>query len=404
MTGPLKTIWAFIDESGNLSLDIEKEGVSNLYVCAAIRIEADKLEGANQKVLRICHDEFNDAEIKSSRIGGKHNLRLKILKAIQDIDFSYLAIIVDKPRLYKDSGFRFPRTFYKYFHRFLHLELLKGNIDLHIKSDKFGRSDFQDSFKNYLNQNVALDLYTRWDHSFGNSIDHPMIQLADLIAGSLTYCFDPEKKSEYSSQFRQLLKNKELRIHPWPLESVPIQAESVEGLGEFDEAIREHNLNEVLKFRRDYEDSDDEDRRMQVAILVKLLLSIAFEEDEGAIVSQYLIEHLHRLDFTIKDDRELRQAVIGPLRDYGILITGRQDGYRLATKLADIDKFIHHDSTIIIPMLNRLRKARELILQYTNNQKDILQSDQHIELKRILDSVCDLSLDRMGSGINQEVE
>ena len=50
--------------------------------------------------------------------------------------------------------------------------------------------------------------------------------------------------------------------------------------------------------------------------------------------------------------------IIGGLRRAGIIISGSQNGYKLALSLKDIDEYLEHDKTIIIPMLSKLRSAQ----------------------------------------------
>jgi len=404
MTSPLQTIWAFIDESGNLSLETERDGVSNFYVCVAVRVTDANLETANETMLAISRDEFSGAEVKSHRIGGNHRRRLRILELIQDVEFSYVAVIVDKTRLYRDSGFQWQSTFYKYFHRFLYTELQKGNINLEIRSDDFGRTEFQEGFEKYLRDNHPPDLYSRWDHKFGDSREYPLVQLADLIAGSLTYCFDPDKRSDYSGQFRDLLKTKELQVKLWPLDIIPLPELSPDESGEYDDAVRHNNVTEALKFISTHEESEDEDRLRQVAVLQRLLFGITFEDDQGSIIGLRLMEHLDRLDLPVPSDRELRKAVIGPLRDYGLIITGRQDGYRLATSMSDIERYVRHDATIIIPMLKRLQRARVAAKNYTDNQYEILDGDHNLPLRTVLEAITELDLDRLSIDDEEDEE
>ncbi|MCC2548552.1 hypothetical protein LJY25_19040 [Hymenobacter sp. BT175] len=81
-----------------------------------------------------------------------------------------------------------------------------------------------------------------------------------------------------------------------------------------------------------------------------------------------------------------RTKVVGNLRDKGVLIASSRDGYKIPTSLKDLDKFIKHGKRVILPMLNRIREARDTIRLATGNSLDLLQSEEYKELKRFFDA------------------
>ena len=79
MNSALTWLSAFVDETGNHDLEIEKDGASNIFICVAVVVNDAQSKLIEARMREISRDEFNNSEIKSSGIRGNHNRRLKIL-------------------------------------------------------------------------------------------------------------------------------------------------------------------------------------------------------------------------------------------------------------------------------------------------------------------------------------
>ena len=75
---------AFVDESGTNELDTSKPGVSNLFICVAVLVDAAGLDVTGAAVRKLSQDLCGGAEIASKRIAGNHERRLKFLEGIRD--------------------------------------------------------------------------------------------------------------------------------------------------------------------------------------------------------------------------------------------------------------------------------------------------------------------------------
>ena len=51
-----------------------------------------------------------------------------------------------------------------------------------------------------------------------------------------------------------------------------------------------------------------------------------------------------------------------------------------------MNKFVNHGKRIILPMLNRIREARDAIKLATGNDLDLLSTEEFKELKKLLDN------------------
>lgn len=382
-------LYAFVDESGNQDLEIEKKGATKLFVCVAVIVNENVREEIEKEIDYIRQIEFKDSPIKSSKIGKRHTRRIRILKKLSNLEFGYYALIVDKERIKRDSGLKFKPSFYKYITQMLFRRLSGGIVHLKVVADRHGGQNFMNSFEKYFSAQKLPELFRDFDHEFAESSNEPLLQLADLIAGSLTFVYDSEKYCEYSETIYGEIKHKEMGINIWPFGRVPVEAIStIENEFYLDDLIRGFCIEKATVFDHQFGDSNEQDRQMQVAILRHLLSLKEFgdESEEKSIYSDSLIEHLQRQFPGPLTRQALASRVIGPLRDAGIIIAGSSEGYRLATCLNDIKIYLEHDMNIILPMIERLDVARDAIRLVSENKIDILKWPRYEGLKLLVDA------------------
>lgn len=387
-------ITAFVDESGNHDLNVDKPGTSSLFVCAALIVKNTDLDQATAGAVEIQKRHFSGSELKSSGIGSNHKRRLNVLADIATLPIGYYASIIDKARIHKDSGLRFKPSFYKYMSRMLYERLLQGISSLHIIADEHGSPEFMDSFTGYLQSKAMPSLFTSWTHEFRDSVNTPLIQVADIIAGTLTWCFDTSKDCEaFREQFLTSLQLKELGVELWPRRVEPISKNVPSTASDWDSRIRTICQNAIVQFIDKHATDDDDKRRMQVATLRHLLfLNEHANADNRTIYSGGLISHLTWLGFEKINDRTLRVSVIGPIRDEGVIIAGDNNGYRLAMSASDVERYVRHDRTIVEPMLSRLVKARALLKTGTTNLYDMLAPEGFTILRELADKFSTVSI------------
>lgn len=378
-------ITAFVDETGDNGLDMDKLGASNLFICTAIIVDKNQFYIVNEEMKKISNEEFSGGEIKNNKIRKNHKRRIKILERICQFSFGYYALIINKKEIEKDSGLQYKKSFYKYFNRMLYFGILNGGNKLKIIGDTIGSKEFMDSFDNYLKQKGFPDLFNDYKPpDFAKASETPLLQLADLITGTLAWCYDHEKQCDVKKEYRKILQPKQIAITGWPLKTTFQLVNNLNN--DFDYIINETCINKVLQFIKEYEKSYDEKRKMQVAVIRHLLFLKTYEDNDIiSIHADDLIKHLIGLGFSKLQKQDFSSRIIGKLRDAGIVIAGDNNGYRLATNMNDIDSYINHDITIIKPMIARLIKARESIKLSTTNKYDFLDNQNYGWLKNIVE-------------------
>jgi len=382
---------AYVDETGTNELDSSKPGVSNLFICTAILVKESDNDTLSAELAQMSHDLCSGAEIKSSRIGNKHKRRMLFLDRIKKLDFKYYALIINKDHVYKDSGLQYKASYYKFINQMLYDRIANEYSDLHVIADTIGGQEYMASFEQYLKGKMP-NLLSNFSHSFGDSASTPLLQLADLISGTLSFCFMAEKKGEHSEQFRAILRPKELRIETWPPVRQQVAQPSDSPFHSSD--LFQSTKNRAIEFIERMRPSSDEYCRMQADVVHKLLFHQLFDcADDGCLSSSKLRSYLRDLGYEKLSEPTFRSRIIGKIRDEGVILSGTSRGYRLAVCEQDIHDYLEHNRNIIEPMLSRLRRAQTVIKADIGTDADILDSQEFEILRAIVDRYTDISLE-----------
>ncbi len=389
----------FIDETGGLS---GSEPSNAFYVCTAIIVENEHEEELNNAIRQICLQKRQGATLKSSAVGTRHKLRLDLLRELCKLPFSFLALVTDKRRLDEGTGLRYKKSRYKFLHGRLNRVLKSSFRPMELVIDEHGTEEFQNECIRYFEKNNERTLFSGVSVRYSRDEDEPILQLADFIGGSLLSCFDPTRKSDTSGLFREEIRKREAGVHFFPIGKM-----EEPGMPSFQdrpdaEKLRRFLNNTVYDFLETNASATDETIKMQVFTLVRLHGASQYEEaKDRCIFSEVLIKELSDEGFQVTK-RSFTGEVIGGLRRAGIIISGTSDGYKLALTQNDISEYLDHDRTIIIPMLDKLIRAKESVLVGMNF--DILQGEQHGELSCLVEALKDRKLDEYGKGPEPDVE
>ena len=117
-------------------------------------------------------------------------------------------------------------------------------------------------------------------------------------------------------------------------------------------------------------------------------------DTRGYIYTSELLGQLQNTDLARMSVTHFRMKIIGKLRDKGVIIASSSKGYKIPSRQSELYDFINHDASIVIPMLSRLKKCRDLIKLGTLNELDLLD---HIEYKALRDY-----LDRLPAETEEE--
>ena len=129
--------------------------------------------------------------------------------------------------------------------------------------------------------------------------------------------------------------------------------------------------------------------KARILVVKHLLFRFMNNDTRGYISTRELLDRIESASLPIRSERVFRQEVIGKLRDAGVVIasSSSRKGYKIPSKKSELYDYVNHDANILIPMLLRLKKCRDIIKLGTSNELDLLNRSEFQPLKSYFDSV-----------------
>ena len=379
----MERVYAFTDESGAFGWDLENSHVSRYFVVTSIIVKERDLDELRDSVENIRKKYFQTGEMKSSKIGGNIDRRKRILGQLLPLPFSIFAVIFDKSQMTEYRGLRYKQSFYKFLNNVVHKELRKAFKTLTICADEIGGSEYMQSFSQYVkNQSDIPNLFGEAEFYFANSHNDILIQLADLVCGSIARKYN---NPDETYDFCRMLYKKTIRIEIYPKTYESYQLDTSALAEDYDKDIAEICLKQAIEFINKYDNSEDEDRIAQIIVLKYMLFRFMNNDLRKYIYTDELMGQLTATGYPVSSKQAFRNRIIGNLRDNGVIIASSSKGYKIPSKESEIYDFINHGTSIIIPMLERLKRCRDLIKLSSVNELDVFDHSEYRSLKKYFD-------------------
>lgn len=387
----MERVYAFTDEYGAFGWDLNNPTVSTHFIITAIIVKESDLASFTEKAEALRKKHFQTGEIKSSKIGKDHKRRLRVLRDLEDIPFSVFSVCIDKQKCLDNmsmKGLQYKKTFYKFMNNIVHRELRRAFEKIVVVADEIGTNEYMQSFCQYVRNHQDLpNLFGDAQFGFESSKSDVRIQIADLISGTLAYAYDTHKRSDDAPNYVQVLKNKIIRIELYPKTYENYVLENSAIAEDYDEDIAKLCFAQAVKFVEHNANDADPEIKAQVIVLQYLLFRFMNNDTRGYIYTQELKGQLANTELRSISDSAFRMRVIGKLRDKGVILASSQKGYKIPSKQAELYDFINHDAKIVIPMLARLKKCRDLVKLGTVNELDLLDHPEYEQLRAYFDSL-----------------
>jgi hypothetical protein len=380
-------ITAYADEFGNSSFDFDKQGTH--FIVASVIIDEQDAADAEEQLNNIRTRYFQTGEIKSNKIAGDHRRRSIILNEIVKLDFTIYAVIVDKQHLVGE-GFKYKKSFYKFLNSLVYRELFSSFKNMRLVVDEHGSNEFMRQFKTYVTTNHIPTLFGDSVFLFKPSASCIQVQLADLIAGTLGYCFDETKKSESAKAFLEILFPKIISLKNFPSEKFDFNVLVDDSEKIINSQISEIGVTSARHFIDKYSGTKNQDEIDQVNCVKLLLLYFNYNSSAKYVATKEIIRHLNVGRIDKLNEHSFRTKIVGKIRDAGVLVVSsssgeKSSGYKLPATLEDLYKYINHGKSVILPMLKRIKIFRDKIKLASNNEIDIVNKKEFHLIRNMID-------------------
>ena len=382
----------FIDESGNCDLNSHKKGESGYYILTAIIIEKGIYLNEAAKLEDIIKVFYKKGELKSSGLGNKHDVRIKILSEVNKVDYKIYSLVVDK-RLVTGEGLKHKKSFIKFINGMFCEKLFKSFANVRVISDKSGSIEFQNELKNYiLKKKSGTFLFDGSDYNLVDSKLEPFVQLADLISGTINKIQQRKVSESISNEFVDLIKDKIAILEYWP----PFKKSVIDSNFPNYVADREFGLNEIIKrysvdsavdFIVSNPSFGDENISVQVSTLKFLLSQIENQGRKSFVYSTQIIKHV-KDDLDIKlNHHGLSSKVISKLRDAGVIISSGEKGYKIPCTLSEISEYIKSTDAKVVPMLKRIKAVNNSMKRVSVGELDLVKKYACSEFVALIETI-----------------
>jgi len=216
----------------------------------------------------------------------------------------------------------------------------------------------------------------------------PLIQVADIISGSLAYNYDIEKKQNAEgNDYEKVLRKKILGLKFFPNNYETYKIDETAISKDYDCKIAEicfRRAKDFLEKNKKKTDVDDFEK-CQIIVLEYLLFRFMNNNKRLYISTNELINELTNRGFDKMSYQTFRNKIIAKLRDNDVVISSSQSGYKIPTTESELCDFLNHGKSIIEPMLSRLSRCNNIIRMGTNGEVDLFERAEYESLRKLLE-------------------
>ena len=347
----MERIHAYIDESGAYGFDFSKVANSTHFIITAVTVKESDIPQVEEAVKKLIVEfGFKNGEIKSSKIKANNRRRANLISKIIKLPIKAFVLVVDKRKIYKDSGIsKNKKVFYKFLNDLLYTELRRNFNKIIIEADSTGTNAFQSEFYKYVrSKEQPLSLFDEFEFSMTDSMGSVIVQLADLISGSLSYKYEESKILKASNiDYRKRLSPLILMLKEFPLEYEKFIEEEVKYNTSFNKTIFDIAYRRAQDFIINAK-VDDGDTLVseQKFVLEYLMFRFLNNKTHRHIGTRELIGALENAGFKRRSIASFRMQIIAKLRDHSVIISSGQQGYKLPSTVEELCEYITHTKTI----------------------------------------------------------
>ncbi|WMJ79290.1 hypothetical protein RBU49_10350 [Clostridium sp. MB40-C1] len=381
-----KRMYGFIDERGNYELDVDKKDTSYYFIITALLVDENNLDYLENEMSKISKEFLKDGETKLVKSLNSYPNRVMMLNKIKDLEFKVFSVIVDKRKIFESSGLKHKKSFLKFLNGLLYNEIHNYFPKLQIIAKEDENKEFIEEFKNYILKNHIPNLLGEYEFGFSNNKSENLVQLSEFICEIIGAGYEEGFNSYELNDYMNILQDKLLPTVIWPqeLEDYIKKLEQYK-TDDYDENIAYNSIKLSIKFIKNNKNSNHIEKQEQVYVLKYLLSMLISQKSNEYVSSRDIINNLCEITGREYNPQYFKTKIIAKLRDAGIIISSSQNGYKIPIKEKEILAFVNQTSSMIKPMLERLRICRNRVLSATDNEFDVLNFQEYKYLKEFYD-------------------
>lgn len=376
----MEKVYIFGDEFGTSTL--KSNDIKNIthFVYAAIVIKESQLKNAEKIRNDISKKFFKGNALKSSSriLSRTPEIRLEILDyLINNLKFIVYLLVIDKDKLDKEKGgLRFKEVFYKYFQKIFISQINNNFTDFEIHMDNLINEKYQIELKKYIAQNYQDNFFEKYNIS--DDKEEPLIQLADILAGSYGRVFN----TAFITDNSEAIFNK-LRPVTSNIIFFPYKEDSRVFVADEEKKIDEELYNIV---RNDALDISENESDIIIKSVIEYLLWYQ-NVMPFRYIQTYEITNALKHNTGKEVSVENLRTIIKNLRFKGIIIvsSSSKSGYKLAVNKPDVHIYFGHYLNYILPMLKKVEIANSVFLNKTVG--DFIPLEEMNELKNLVETL-----------------
>ena len=224
-------------------------------------------------------------------------------------------------------------------------------------------------------------MLNEYDFDYVDSRDELLVQLADVVGGSIGHILTDIAAPNYL----EMLKGKILAVEYFPNKNEPYWGTTNPKDCKYNKDIYTLAIKCATDYIAKFEKAEDDEHRVRVAFLRYLLFQVNEVSPTQYISSNQILSAVREYTAQRITKNYLFRRIIAPLRDEGIIIASCSRGYKIPISVDDITTYLNQTHTIVSPMLHRVEVCRNLILQSTAGNLDILNDAAFARYKRYFD-------------------
>jgi hypothetical protein len=202
----------FIDESGDPGLRLDRPGTSPHFVLAGVLVESEIAAADCRGGLAEFSGRFRRREFKFNSSDAA--LREEYLRTAARLPWSYLAVAVEKSRL-RPEHMDEARRIYPLATGLLFRSVVPRLARAFIVFDRCGDRGFRRAIAACIRETVEVGRDAPIKRvSAVASHSEPLLQLADMVAGSVARSLRPDAPD--AGRYRHLIAANEIGVRRWP--------------------------------------------------------------------------------------------------------------------------------------------------------------------------------------------